>query len=274
MKIIIIITGASSGIGREFARQIIYKRTFDELWLVARRQDRLEEVSAEIETTLKESLSDTKQKVRFFSADITGTDGMDFFSRLFQQETKDSGEFVIDTLINNAGFGTYGPFAETPLNRELEMINLNCTSLTGICGTALPYLAKGSSIINVSSLAAFSPLGNFAVYAATKAYVYSFSLALAAELADKGIHVMALCPGSVSTEFALVASNGARQEVKGGKSVVKLVAHALRCQKKGKKVALMALKWKVSAFLSHFVGKYFYARYTYLHEKRPYRQDR
>ena len=180
------------------------------------------------------------------------------------------GSFVIDTLVNNAGFGTYGPFEETPVERELEMVELNITSLTGICGAALPYLDSGSSIINVASLAAYIPLGNFAVYAASKSYVRSFSLALAAELKDKGIHVLALCPGSVSTEFANVASNGARKEVLGGKPVDKVVRHALICQQKGKKIALWAFKWKFNAFMSRFVGHYFFARHTYLHEKRPH----
>lgn len=268
MKRIIIITGASSGIGQEFARQIFDFRKADELWLIARRKDRLLQFKEELTDLLT---SQSLPTIKIFDQDLSGQQGYEFFSQLLAQESQ-AGNFTIDTLVNNAGFGTYGPFAETPVERELEMVELNVTSLTGICGAALPYLTQGSSIINVASLAAYIPLGNFAVYAASKSYVRSFSLALAAELKDRGIHVMALCPGSVATEFANVASNGARKEVLHGKPVDKVVRHALICQKKGKKVALWALKWKFNAFMSRFVGPYFFARHTYLHEKRPYQQ--
>ena len=272
MKRIIVITGASSGIGKEFARQILDFRHADELWLVARRKERLLELKAELESTQKTSACTQGKKplvIRVIPEDISGRQGYQLFSQLFAEEAK-AGSFVVDTLVNNAGFGTYGPFEETPVERELEMVELNVTSLTGICGAALPYLASGSSIINVASLAAYIPLGNFAVYAASKSYVRSFSLALAAELKDKGIHVLALCPGSVSTEFANVASNGARKEVLGGKPVDKVVRHALICQQKGKKIALWAFKWKFNAFMSRFVGHYLFARHTFLHEKRPH----
>ena len=183
---------------------------------------------------------------------------------------KDQG-FEIRILVNNAGFGTYGPFLDTPLETELDMVDLNVVSLTGIAGLALPFMGKGSILINTASLAAFLPLGNFSVYAATKAYVLSFSESIAAEVADRGIKVCALCPGSVSTEFADVASNGARKEVLGGKSVQKTVAHCIKAARKGKKTALWALKWKVTAFMSRFIGRYFGARWTYVHCPRPRR---
>ena len=137
----------------------------------------------------------------------------------------------------------------------------------------MPYLKKDSVIINTSSLAAYMPLGNFAVYAATKAYVLSFSKALAAELKDKGIKVHALCPGSVSTEFANVASNGARPEVKGGIPPQKVVAQCLNRAFKGKMTSLYRLKWKCLAFMSHFVSGKFVARFTYKYNKRPRTPD-
>ncbi len=274
MKRIIVITGASSGIGQEFARQILGFRQANELWLVARREDRLQELAAELAASWKQENATTRSPatVRIIAQDISGRLGYRLFSQLFAEEAQ-RGEFTIDTLVNNAGFGTYGPFAETPPEREMEMVELNATSLTGTCGAALPYMSRGSSIINVASLAAYIPLGNFAVYAASKSYVRSFSLALAAELKDRGIHVLALCPGSVATEFAKVASNGARKEVLHGKPVGKVVRHALVCQKKGRKIALWALKWKFSAFMSFLVNHYLFARHTYLHKKRPYRQE-
>lgn len=265
MKKIAIITGASSGMGKEFARQLYLKNDSDyEIWMISRSLEKLESAMNEVVREKKTSCA-----VKVFPLDISGENGVLKFKDLFLRE-KASEDFKIDFLINNAGFGTYGPFAETPLERELEMIDLNCTSLTGICGVVLPYIERGSKIINVASLASFLPLGNFAVYAATKAYVLSFTVALAAELKEKGIKVTALCPGSVSTDFANVASNGARKEVLHGKDPVKVVAHCLKKSQKGKLIVLWALKWKITAFMSHFVSRYAGARYTYLYNKRPY----
>ena len=262
MRKITIITGASSGMGAEFARQISKDTESSEIWLFARNQEKLDAVKAEIEQT------ENSPKIKAVSMNLTGKEGVNRF-RNFLSTEKFSGEYEIDLIVNNAGFGTYGEFAETPLEKEIDMIELNCTSLTGLCGAVLPFMHAGSSIINVASLAAFLPLGNFAVYAATKAYVLSFSVALAAELKDKGIKVSALCPGSVSTEFANVASNGARKEVLNGKDPVKVVAHCLKKAKRGKRIILWSTKWKLTAFMSHFVGRYLCARYTYKYNKRP-----
>lgn len=263
MKHIIIITGASSGMGAEFARQIYAQKSSigTEMWLIAREPDKLAEFAA--------TLTGQDIAVRTFAFDLCGATGAEHVKKLLNAESK-NGKFVVDLLVNNAGFGTYGPFAETDPTREMSMIDLNCTSLTGICGFTLPYMQRGSRIINVASLAAFLPLGNFAVYAATKSYVLSFSMALAAELKERGISVCALCPGSVSTNFANVASNGKRREVLHGRDPRKVVEHCLRASGRGKKVALWAPKWKITAFMSRFIGRYIGARFTYLFNKRPH----
>lgn len=269
MKRIAIITGASSGMGAEFARQLGEEPCADELWLLARRLDRLKELEAAQNKARAENPS--LPLARAFQIDLAGRAGVSAFKALLDAEKiidKDQG-FEIRILVNNAGFGTYGPFLDTPLETELDMVDLNVVSLTGIAGLALPFMGKGSILINTASLAAFLPLGNFSVYAATKAYVLSFSESIAAEVADRGIKVCALCPGSVSTEFADVASNGARKEVLGGKSVQKTVAHCIKAARKGKKTALWALKWKATAFMSRFIGRYFGARWTYVHCPRP-----
>ena len=271
MKNIAVITGASSGMGKEFALQVSQKYDFDEIWIVARRLDNL--------NALAQQINQTKnfQIVKPVKIDLGSRDGVTQLEDLLKSEheklVKVESGIQIGLLINNAGFGTYGPFEETSVKAEMDMVELNCTSLTGICGIALPYLKKDSVIINTSSLAAFMPLGNFAVYAATKAYVLSFSTALAAELKDKGIKVHALCPGSVSTEFANIASNGARPEVKGGIPPQKVVAQCLKRAFKGKTVSLYRLKWRFTAFMSRFVGRYAGARYTYLYNKRPHNPD-
>ena len=261
MKKIGIITGASSGMGAEFARQLAEKKLYDELWIVARRNDRLSELKTQIE-------KDNQIVITPVALDLTGAAGAQAFNSYLKENFPSDAELKI--LVNNAGFGTYGPFDETPVEREMQMIDLNCTSLTGICGYALPYMKKEGLIINTASLAAFMPLGNFAVYAATKAYVLNFSLALAAELKPRGISVTALCPGSVSTEFANVASNGVRKEVKGGLSCEKTVAHCIKSALARRHTALAFAKWRITAFLSRFVGRYLVAELTFKYNKRPH----
>ncbi len=273
MKRIAIITGASSGLGVCFARQMAKESTqfkefsCDEIWLLARREEKLLQTKATIEKEALESVA--CPKISAYSIDISGKEGVGRVKELFTKEEQEHGPFTICTLVNNAGFGTYGEFAHTDTEREMDMIELNCTALTGITGYALPYMEKGARIINTASLASFLPLGNFAVYAASKAYVLSFSVALKAELKDRGISVTALCPGPVSTEFANVASKGARKEVKHGLSPEKTVAHCLKVSRKGKLYSMMAFKWRFKAAASRFVGRYAGAWFTYRFCKRP-----
>lgn len=290
---IIIITGASSGLGKEFSKQIlneyIKKGDFDfEFFLFARSNENLQIVQNELISILKEKITfkaeknetnenETNenfflQKIKIFPVDLCGSEGVKKFASILEQENLIQ-KINIKLLINNAGFGTYGPFEKTPLEKELSMIELNCTSLTGISYHSIKYMEKNSTIINVASLASFMPLGNFAVYGATKAYVLSFSVALAAELKEKGIFVASLCPGSVSTNFANVASNGERKEVLHGKDPEKVVKHCLKKVKNSKRIILMSPKWKITAFLSRFAGRYCVARFTYIFNKRPYKYE-
>ncbi len=270
MKKIAIITGASSGMGKDFAIQLSQEYQYlniDEIWLIARREDRLKEVEEII------SSIEGHPVTKCIPMDICGKEGCHKFSTLLQDEKNASGDFEITVLINNAGFGTYGPFEETPVEKEMEMIELNCTTLTGITGYSLPFMNENSFIINTASMAAFAPLGNFAVYGGTKAYVLSYSLALAAELKPRGISVCALCPGSVSTEFANVASNGARKEVLHGYSSEKTVRHCLKKAFSGKHIAILRLKWKLQAIGSMFADKYTVADFTFRYSKRPFKKD-
>ena len=273
MKKIIVVTGASSGMGLWFAKLLAHessefeKFSSDELWIIARRKERLEELKAQIEN---ESFQEKIKfpEVKIFPIDISGIQGALKIKELFENE-KSKGDFKINVLVNNAGFGTYGEFVQTDTMREMEMIDLDCTSLTGITGFALPYMQNGSRIINVASLASFLPLGNFAVYGACKSYVLSFSVALAAELKHKGIKVTALCPGPVSTEFADVASRGARKNVRHGLSPEKTVQDAIKCSRQGKLYSMKFFKWKFKAAASKFIGRYFGAWATYKFCKRP-----
>jgi hypothetical protein len=203
-KSIAIITGASSGIGEEFVEQLTSDKSFDEYWLIARRKNRLDELALKIEKREKESRQQHQHTVRVISLDLASTSDLTKIKIMLSEENPE-----VRWLINNAGFGLIGTFEELSLERQIEMIDLNIKALTYLTGLCLPYMNSGDKIILTASTAGFFPLPQFAVYAATKAYVVSFANALAAELRDKGIHVMALCPGPVSTEFLQVAySNG------------------------------------------------------------------
>jgi uncharacterized protein len=194
----VLITGASAGIGREFARQLAGRA--GSLVLVARRRERLEELLDEL----------TKRNPNL-SVHIRVTDlcddrlVIDLFNWLERQRVS------IDLLINNAGLGDVGPFATSELQRVKEMLAVNVTALTLLTRLLLPGMIarKRGAILNVSSSASFLPIPGFAVYAATKAYVTSFSEAIRAELRGTGVTVTSLCPGPVRTEFTEVAHRSA-----------------------------------------------------------------
>ncbi len=183
---IAVVTGASSGIGREFARQIprLY-RNLDELWVISRRTERLEK--------LKEELT---VPVRIFDSDLKRDYVYERVTRELEASRPD-----VRMLVNAAGCGRIGSIEETAVSDQLGMIDLNCRALTRLTCICLPYLSSGSRIIQVASAAAFCPQPGFTVYAASKAYVYSFSHALRCELGVKGSFVTSVCPGPVDTEF-------------------------------------------------------------------------
>ena len=185
-KNIAVITGASSGMGMECAFQIdcLYTK-LDEIWLIARREERLTELSKLLET-----------KTRIIPMDVTDKEKMDAFYALLKKEHP-----KIRILINCAGFGLMGKVQDIPIRRQLDMIDVNVRALTNMTYACLPYVAKNGRIIQLASAAAFLPQKNFAVYAASKSYVLSFSRALAEELKPKHIYVTAVCPGPVATEF-------------------------------------------------------------------------
>lgn len=187
---IIIITGVSSGIGMEFAHQMDdYFTNIDEFWLIARRRDKLNELAASL-----------KHKARVLCMDITKDAQLE---RL--EDTIIEKKAVVRMLINAAGYGLMGDFAGQDREDALGMIRLNCEALTNITHRMLPYMRRGSRIIQMASSAAFLPQIDFAVYAATKSYVLSFSRALGEELRDKGIYVTSVCPGPVDTPFFDIA---------------------------------------------------------------------
>lgn len=187
---ITIITGASSGIGQEFALQLdALFHNMDEIWLIARRKERLEELSLALHT-----------KCRIIGMDVTDPVCMKQFSEILAISRP-----RIRMLVNCAGFGLMGAVEKLSLEEQLDMIRLNCGALTEMTHRCLPYMRAGGRVIQMASSAAFLPQANFAVYAASKAYVLSFSRALGQELKKRRIYVTSVCPGPVDTEFFTIA---------------------------------------------------------------------
>lgn len=186
---IAVVTGASSGMGREFVRQISsFYRSLDEIWVIARRRERLEELRGE-----------SRVPLRIFEGNLIKKQVYRELSCALEEEQPD-----IRMLVNAAGFGKSGSvekIASEELRAQTDMVDLNCRALTRMTLFCLPYMSRGSRIVNLASAAAFCPQPGFAVYAATKSYVLSFSRALGAELRRRGIYVTAVCPGPVDTEF-------------------------------------------------------------------------
>ena len=194
MRKVAIITGASSGIGREFALQIAQRyRTIDEIWLIARRKDRLAEVKTEINAV-------SGKLVRILALDLTDETDIKFYRNLLERQAPS-----IRVLVNAAGYGIAAHFENMTVDDVTGMLNLNCRALAAITHISLPYMSGPSNIINLASSAAFLPQPSFAIYAASKSMVLSFSRALNRELEEKGITVTAVCPGPVKTEFFDVA---------------------------------------------------------------------
>src|SRR5438477_11635223 len=192
-----VITGASAGIGRELARQLAARAKL--LVLVARRRDRLGELREELQA------KNPVLRVEIRDIDLANLDQTMQLAALLTSEP-------IDFLINNAGIGDHGSFATADPIRVNEQVQVNVLALTTLTRALLPRMIaqKRGAILNVSSSAGFLPLPGIAVYAATKAYVTSFSEALRAETRGCGISVTALCPGPVDTEFAEVADRESR----------------------------------------------------------------
>lgn len=182
---IAVITGASSGMGREFVHKLDAQQDFDEIWVIARRLDRLQALAGEV-----------KAKIRAISLDLSKEESIEEYGRMLGEEKPD-----IRVLVNAGGFGKFAATEDIPLEEYYSMIKLNDMALVGMTYKSLPYMNSGAEIYQLGSLSAFQPVPYINVYAASKAFVLSFSRGLAAELSPRNIAVMAVCPGWVKTEF-------------------------------------------------------------------------
>lgn len=191
-----LITGASGGLGLSFVN-LFAKEGYD-LVLVARNGERLEEIKKEIEEKYN-------VKAIVVAKDLCSPNG----AQEVYDATKEA-EIKIDVLVNNAGFGDFGEFYKSDINKQIRMVDLNCTALMHLCHLYLPDMIeqKRGNILNVDSIAAFQAGPLMSVYYATKAFVLSFSQALTRELKGTGVKVTALCPGPIRTNFDNAADLG------------------------------------------------------------------
>lgn len=232
-----LITGASSGIGLELAR--LFAADGADLVLVARSEENLNELAAELRTT-------HSCQVMVIARDLAKPDVPEEIFTLLERDG-----VHIDTVVNNAGFGLRGSTAELDLQRQMDMIQVNVNALAELTRLFLPAMIKNGSggILNVASTASFQPGPNMAIYYATKAFVLSFSEALYEEVRSSGVHVSCLAPGATETGFAAVADMGNTLLFKAGVMSSKQVAeagyHGLR---KNKPIVIPGLKNKFTAF--------------------------
>lgn len=241
-----LITGASSGIGEAFARRLAAEK--HNLVLVARTEKSLHELCDEL--MLKHQIL-----AHYVVLDLAEPDA----DLKLLEETERHG-FEVDWLINNAGFGSAGDFAGLEIDRELQMIELNIAALVALTHCYLKKMRerKGGTIINVSSAAGFQPIPFMATYAATKAFVSSFSEAIAEENRPYGIQILALCPGSTQTNFFAASNIDRPLQVKGQQTSEQVVETALDAIKRGRTKVVSGFANKLGAFLGthtpHFLS--------------------
>ena len=233
---IAIITGASSGMGRCFAQTVDRFGVYDEVWVIARRRERLEALAL-------------PYPKRVIPLDLTLPESLTALGTLLAQEQPQVG-----LLVNAGGFGLFRPVLDSPAEENRSMVALNCQALMGLCQLAAPYMPRGSQIINIASMAALQPVPYIAVYGATKAFVLSFSRALGRELRSRGVAVLAVCPFWTQTEFFDRAVDESREAVVKRYAVMyqpeQIVARAWRDAKRGREVSIYGATARAQALLA------------------------
>lgn len=232
---IAIISGASSGMGLEFAK-LVDKENLDEIWLIARSEEKLLLLSSELNT-----------KTKILSYDLCDFSCFEKIEKLFFDDIN------IKYLICSAGIGFNGKVENISSSNIEKMISLNCTALSVLTRICLPYMKKDSRIIEISSGAGFMPQPNFSVYAATKAYVISFSRALRQELKPKKISVTAVCPGPVDTQFFASLDGVKEYKKKFLISAEKVAKGSMKAAKKKKAIYSPTFSMKMAHLASKIV---------------------
>ena len=240
---IAIVTGASSGMGAEFVRQLdsSRKENFDEIWVIARRRERLETLAAECTCKIVPVVLDLTQKESFEA----------LRSALEEQKPE------VGVLVNASGFGKYGTYLDLTDEEIDSMIDLNAKATVHVTYSVLPYMSKGARILTIGSASAFQPLPEFIMYASTKAFVVHFCRALNVELKSRGITVTCVCPGYVRTEFFAVAQDTKNPDTcKNFRPMYEaedVVCKALRDSRRGKDLSVLGLNTKLKRMAAKFL---------------------
>ena len=232
---IAVITGASSGMGREFVIQLSREKRFDEMWVIARRRERLEELQNEVSV-----------KIRPVALDLTKEESIEEYRKLLEAEKPE-----VSVLVNASGVGRFGAFESMDLETMYRMIDLNVKAYVGMTYATMPYLKEGSQVYQLDSLSSFQPVPYINVYGATKAFVLSFSRALNVEWKKKGIRVMAVCPGWVKTEFfdhAVI--DDTITYYNRFYTAQQVITRALRDMRKGKDVSICGFPVRAQVFFT------------------------
>ncbi len=242
-----LVTGASAGLGEVFARRLAARGMH--LVVSARREERLRALAEEMEAR-------HGVRVRVAAEDLALSGAA---SRLWGRA---AAEGPVHLLVNNAGFGAQGRFEEISLERQTEMVRVNCVAVMELAHLALPeMLARGEGgILNVSSIAAFPPVPELATYAATKAFVLSLSHSLWSESRGRGVRVLALCPGRTPTGFQAVAGTGSAEGTFGARSPEQVVDAALSALERGRHTAVPGVENQLASWLGRLLPRSLLAR--------------
>ncbi len=233
MKRTAIITGASSGIGREFVRTLSSHGVFEEVWIIARNEERLLKVKKEISLP-----------ARVIPMDLTDPEFIPAMKQLLNEEKPD-----VRLLINASGYGKFQATERTSLEDNLGMIDLNCRALVAMTLITLPYMRRGAKIIEIASVAAYQPIPYINLYGASKAFVLSFTRALRREIKPRGIQVMALCPFWTRTAFFERAIPEDEEPVVKSYAAMYEPEYVVRC-------AWRALSWKQEYCIPGWIAKF------------------
>lgn len=197
MKNIAIVTGASSGLGREFVKLLRKEKSLDEIWAIAREEKKLQKLQKKF-----------GEKVKIFAIDLSNLDSIIEFGKMVIRKKPN-----IRYLVNNAGYAKFCSYSDLTVRETINMVDVNCSAPIAMTLVSLPYMKKGSHILNISSQASFQPLPYLNVYSSTKAFLRNYTRALNVELKRKGVSATAVCPGWMSTRLYERAKIGAQKTV-------------------------------------------------------------
>ena len=233
MKKIAIITGATGGLGQEFVRAVLNEKP-DEIWAIARNADKLNALKGRF-----------GRRVRPVVCDLSKHEDIERVAQMLESERPD-----VRLLINNAGIARMGCTADFSADEISKLIDINCKAVSLLCGYVLPFMSKGSRILNISSASSFQPVPYINLYAASKAFVRSYSRALNVELKGCGITCTAVCPGWIDTEMLPKFSVGKTIKYPGLVSPKRVAVQAMRDSAKGRDMSVCTLFVKYEHFLS------------------------